>query len=97
MWRHLRMSMGTAGDDVQLFLGSRTGSSQLVTLPTHLLQRERSSTEQPAAATSGNSEPISTVVVQKPAMIDSSAPIHDAFVFQEPKGVSEATILRCYA
>lgn len=89
--------MGTAGDDMQLFLGSRTGNSQLVTLPTHLLQRERSSTEQPAAATSGNSEPISTVVVQKPAMIDSSAPIHDAFVFQEPKGVLETTLLRCYA
>ena len=81
----VRLGTHAVDDDVVLFLGSRTANSQLISLPPGLLNKQAAS---PDAQLHPHSslQPSAAVTVQRPAMIDNAAPIHDAFVFQEPKG-----------
>ncbi len=81
--------MHAAEVGASLFLGSRTANSQLVNLPAALLNKQanRSASQLSADQSHTSSQASASVTVQKPAMIDSAAPIHDACVFQEPKGM----------
>ena len=83
-----------ADGPIQLFLGSRTDTSQLLSVPRALIRDQASAagTSQHADPAEGSSskqvlEPDS---VQRLTAFDCAAPIHDAFVFQDPPGEARA-------
>lgn len=74
---------------ISLFLGSRTDTSQLVSIPKALLQDQPQggATSQLAPPAEGGSKPLlDDDSVQRLAAFDCAAPIHDAVVFQDPPG-----------
>ncbi|KAL3140168.1 hypothetical protein ABBQ38_004444 [Trebouxia sp. C0009 RCD-2024] len=74
---------------ISLFLGSRTDTSQLVSIPKALLQGQAQggATSQLAPPAEGSTKPLlDDDSVQRLVAFDCAAPIHDAVVFQDPPG-----------
>ena len=95
-WCHNSSHLSADTSDLLLFLGSRKGYSQLVSLPASVLDGQPKATDdsehtaadgtQSAAQSSESVQSTASVCVRQPAVLDSLAPIHDSFAFQEPKG-----------
>ena len=78
---------------IQLFLGSRTDTSQLLSIPRALTQDQAlpAGTQQDADAAEGCSKQVlEPDSVQRLPAFDCAAPIHDAFAFQDPPGEARA-------
>lgn len=74
---------------ISLFLGSRTDTSQLVSIPKALLQDlpQGAATSQLGTSAGGSSTTLlGDDSVQRLAAFDCAAPIHDAVAFQDPPG-----------
>ena len=89
--RNALMDACLADAPISLFLGSRTDTSQLLTIPKALIQDPAQDvapgTSQPAGLAEGSSQQhLEADNVQRLAAFDCPAPIHDAVAFQDPPG-----------
>lgn len=87
---HLSLKIVPFADSpIQLFLGSRTDTSQLLSIPRALIQgqAQHAGASQHADPAEGSSQQLLEAdSVQRLPAFDCAAPIHDAFVFQDPPG-----------
>ena len=79
----------SGNDEIHLFLGSKNGASQLLTLPLALLQAHtQPNAEKPMPRqSSSNLQQSVSVHVQQPSILDNAAPVMDTVAFEEPQGV----------
>lgn len=93
---HVKLQAGNIPHDcaladcpIQLFLGSRTDTSQLLSIPRALIQDQAppvSTSKHADAAESSSKQVLEPDSVQRLPAFDCAAPIHDAVVFQDPPG-----------
>ena len=78
-----------ADEPILLFMGSRTDTSQLLTIPKALLQEPTQgdgAVRKAAPANRSTGLHLENECVQRLAAFDCPAPVHDAFAFQDPPG-----------